>query len=154
MRFSLERLSTHHISTMADASRFDYPYSEHKNSWCSIDPYLQDEAASVSLYHVHMMGANTLIMSSNDRITFYLPDSQDQNLLTLSWRIFSEWGRECFALSVALKASQYRFCESPQPIARQVTNVAKPNIVDTPLTHILEWGYSLCVIIYFRIVYQ
>ena len=42
-----------------------------------------------------------MIMHSNDQIASELPDLQDQKLLTLRWRSYSEWGREHVALSFA-----------------------------------------------------
>jgi len=48
-----------------------------------------------------------MIMHSNDQIASELPDLQDQKSSSLSWRSYSEWGRERAAPSFAQKASQY-----------------------------------------------
>ena len=84
-----------------------------------------------------MKAANTLIMIRNKLIAFDLPDLQDQKSLKLNWRLISKWGRECEAHSFAYRASQYRIYERTQPIPKQITNDARPKIVDAPLTLIL-----------------
>jgi len=45
------------------------------------------------------------------------------------------------ALSFAYKASQHRIYEWLQSIAMQITNDARPKILDAPLTLILPWAY-------------
>jgi len=62
---------------------------------------------------------------------------QAKKSLMLCWRSFSEWGRECVALSFAYKGGEYRIFEWPHPIAPQITQDAWPNIVDAMLTLIL-----------------
>jgi len=51
------------------------------------------------------------------------------------------------ALSFAQKASLYHIYEWLQPIATQITNDARPEIVDAPLTLILPWVYPQYIII-------
>jgi len=85
------------------------------------------------------MVANTLIIYRNDHISFELPDLQDQKSLTRCWCSISEWCRERETRSFAYKASQYRIYEWSQPIAMQITNDARPKIVDAMLT--LCWRY-------------
>jgi len=86
-------------------------------------------------------------MYSNDEIACELPDLPDQNSSKCSWRSFSEWGREHVALSCAYKANQYRIYEWRQPIATQITNDARPRIIDAPLKLLLPWEYPQYVII-------
>jgi len=93
-------------------------------------------------------------MIRNEHIAFDLPDLQDQKSLTLRWRSTSEWGREREAPSFAYKASQYPIYEWTQPIAKQITNDARPKIVDAPSTLILPWAYPQYVIMYFGIIYH
>ena len=92
-------------------------------------------------------GGKNLILSSNDQIAFELPDLEDQYSLMLCWRSFSEWGREHVAHSFAYKASQYLSYEWPQQIAMQITQDARPKILDAPLTLILPWVYPQSVVI-------
>jgi len=138
---SRDNLSKQRIFTMTDASRFDYPWWQAKNCWRSVDAHFHDGAGNVALSLLPIKAANTLNMHSNDQIACELPDLQDQKSLTLRWHSFSELGRERVALSFAWKASQYHIYESPQPIATQITNDARPKIVDPPLTIILLWAY-------------
>ena len=82
-----------------------------------------------------------MIMHSNKQIASELPDLKDQKSLTLHWRSYSEWGRERVAPTFAYRASQYHICEWLQTIATQITNDARPKIVDAPLTFILPREY-------------
>jgi len=83
-------------------------------------------------------------MHSNDQIAPELPDLQDQELLTLRWRSYWEWGRERVALSFAYKSSQYHIYEWPQPMATQVNNDARLKIAEAPLTLIFSMGQGAC----------
>jgi hypothetical protein len=65
---------------------------------------------------------------------------QDQKSLTLHWRSFSEWGRECVTSSFAYKDRLYRIYECLHPIATQITRDARPKIIDSPLTLICRMG--------------
>jgi len=129
--------SRHCISTMTDASHFDYPWWKTTNHQHCVDGHLHDRARSVSLPGLPLMAANTLIICSNVQITLGSPALQSQILLTLGGLSFSEWGSERVALSFAYKASQYRMYEWLWPIATHITNGARPQIVDTPLLLIL-----------------
>ena len=83
-------------------------------------------------------------MHSSDQIASQLPDLQDQKSFTLCWRSYSGWGRERVAHSVAWNASQYHIYEWPQQINPQITNDARPTIVDAPLTLIFRIGHGAC----------
>ena len=143
-RFSLEKLSEHHVYTITDAWRFDYQWWKAWNCWHSVDAHSHDGAGHVDLSLFPIKAANTLITNSNNQIASELPESQEQESLMLRWHTYSEWGRECVALSVAWKASQYHIYEWPQPIATQISNDARPNIIDTPLTLIFRMGQGSC----------
>jgi len=136
-RFSLEKLSEHHIYTMTNASRIDEQWWKVKNCWCSIDAYFHDGARSVSLSCFPIKAANTLIIYRNNHIAYDLPNLQYQKSLTLRWRSISQWGGELEARSFAYSASQYRIYEWSQPFAKQFTDDARPPIVDSLLTLIL-----------------
>jgi len=66
----------------------------------------------------------------------------------------SEWGTEREACSFAYKASQYCIYKWSQPIAKQITNDARPKIVSAQLTLILPWAYPQYVTIYFDVIYH
>jgi len=152
--FSLEQLLKHRTSTMTNASHFDYQWWKAKNHWRSVDTHYHDGAWSVSLSFFPIKAANTLIIYRIYHTVFDLPDLQDQKSLTLCWRSISEWGREHEARSLAYKTSQYRMDEWSQPIDKQITNDARPKIVDTQLTLILPWAYPQFVIIYYGVIYH
>ena len=71
-------------------------------------------------------------------------------LLMLNFRM----GQGAWGSLFAYEASQYPIYEWSQPIAKQITNDARPTIVDAPLTLILPWAYPQFVIIYFGIIYH
>jgi len=151
---SLEYLSEHRIYTMTDASGFDYQWWQGRHCWRSFEAHFREGAWSVSLSFFPITAANTLIIYRNDHIAFDLPDIQDQKSLTLRWRSISERGREHDPRSFAYIASQYCIYDWSEPIAKQITNDARPEIVDAPLTFILPWAYPQYVIIYFCVIYH
>jgi len=151
-RFSLEKLSEHRIYTITDALGYHYQWWKVKNHWPSVDAHNHEGALSVSLSGFPIKAANTVIIYKNNHIAFDLPDLQVHKSLTLRWRSISEWGRECGARSFAYKASQYCMYEWSQPIAKQMTNDARPKIVEAPLTLILSWAYPQYVIINFGVI--
>jgi len=138
---------------MTNGLLFDHPWCNAKHCWRSVDTHFQDVAGSVSLSCFPQMAANTLIMYSNNRITFELPDLEVPNSLTLCWHSLSKWGRGCVALCFAHKASQCHTYEWLQPIAMQIMNDARSDIVDTLWTLRLAWVYPQYVITEFGIVY-
>jgi hypothetical protein len=72
---------------------------------------------------------------------------QSQTLLMHLSHSFSEWGREFFTLSFAQKCSLYLIYEHLHPIAPQITQEARPKIIDSPLTLIVRmWqaAYLTC----------
>jgi len=90
----------------------------------------------------------------NDQMAFDLPDLQDEKSLTLPCPSISEWGRDREAHFFAYKASQYLIYEWSQPIAKQISNDARPKIVDASLMLILPWAYQQYVIIYYNVIYH
>jgi len=153
-RFSLHILSKHRLYTMTNASRFDCQWWMDKYCWGSSEAHFHEGARSVSRCFFPIKAANTLMIYRNDHIAFDLPDLQDQKMLTLRWRSISEWGRECEVRSFAYKASQYRIYEWSEPFAKQITNDARPKIVDAPLTLILPWAYPQYGMIYCGVIYH
>jgi len=64
-------------------------------------------AITVSLSPLPIKAANMLIMDNSEQITSHLSCLQVQKLLTLHWRLFSEWGCYCVAFSFAYEGCQY-----------------------------------------------
>jgi len=71
---------------------------------------------------------------------------QGQKSLTLRWSSDSEWGSDRLSLSFAENASQYHISEPLQQSATQITNEARPKIIDALLTLILPWACPQYVI--------
>jgi len=46
-------------------------------------------------------------MPNSNQITIQLPYLQDQKLMTIHWRWFSEWGSDHVAVAVAYESCQY-----------------------------------------------
>jgi len=65
--------------------------------------------------------------------------------MTLSRGSFAECGRERDTFSFAYKGGPYLIDECLQPIATQITQDARPKIVDTPLTLIFRMGQGACL---------
>jgi hypothetical protein len=51
-------------------------------------------------------------------------------LLMRCWRLFSEWGRQGVAFCFGCKCGHYLICEHLNPFATQITQDAKPKIID------------------------
>ena len=66
----------------------DYPGCMTKNHWHSSDSHFQHAVGSMSLQFLSIKMANTTIMYNHHQIHFWLPDLQDQKLLTLRWCSF------------------------------------------------------------------
>ena len=52
--------------------------------------------------------ANPTLIHHKGPVTFQLPDLQDWKLLTLRWRSFPEWGKECVSLGFCYKGGRFR----------------------------------------------
>jgi len=89
-------------------------------------------------------GDSNSVMCSNIHAMPWLPDMQDQTLWMLHWHSFSECGREHVTVTFAPKDCQYLINECLQPIGNYITEVAKQNIVDAPLTLILRMAQWPC----------
>jgi len=62
----------------------------------------------------------------------------------LRWRSFSQGGTDSTACLFGDKGCQYAVYNSVQQFTTQITNDAKPKIVDAPLTHIFMMGLGVC----------
>jgi hypothetical protein len=88
--------------------------------------------------YLPIKAANSRYMDVCDQSQIRLPKIQVQKSLTLCWRSFSEWGRECVTFSFAYNCSLYLIYEHLHPIAAQMTQGARPKIIDSPLTLIFR----------------
>jgi len=84
--------------------------------------------------------ANSFSLHHSNQVSYWLPDLQDQKLLTLSWRSFSEWGGEHVAFSFANKGVLDLIHECLQPIATQITQNSRPKFIDAALMLIFRMG--------------
>jgi len=83
-------------------------------------------------------------MAVYNQVLLGLPKMQGQKSLTLRRGSFLCWGREHVAFVFASKGGQYLICGGLQPIATQITQDARPKIIDTPLTLIVRMAQGAC----------
>ena len=69
---------------------------------------------------------------------------QNQKLLMLRWRSFSEGGIDRTAYLFAEKSWQYAVYNTVQQFTTKINNDAKPKIVDALLTLICMMGQGAC----------
>jgi len=70
--------------------------------------------------------AMTLRMNACDQAPIIVPKMQDEKSLTLHWCSFSSWGMEAITISFANQGGQWLVYALRQPIARQITQNARP----------------------------
>jgi len=78
-----------------------------KNNWRSFDTHCQDGAVSVSLLFLPQKAPNTSLMDVFNQSPLRLPNMESQKSLSLGWCLYSEWGSDLVAVSVAYKGCQY-----------------------------------------------
>jgi len=132
----------------------EYPRYMTKNCWCSVDADFHDGPGSVSRSLWPIKAANTSLMTICNLSPARLTKIYDQESLTLRWRSFSWWGRQCFTFSFAYNGSQYFVYDYLQPIATQITHDTWPRIAEAPLTLILPREYPQYAIIWLGIVHH
>jgi hypothetical protein len=84
--------------------------------------------------------ANSRYIDVCDHSPIRLPKMQDQKSLSLHWCSFSEWSRVCVTFSFASEGSLYLVYEHLHRIATQITQGARPKIIDSPLTLTFRMG--------------
>ena len=99
----------------------------------------------MSLAYLFREAANSSLVEVCDHAALRWPKMRDLESLTLSWHSFSRWGKECVAFSFAIEGGQYLSYDYLQPIATQITQDARPKIVDAPLTLISRMGQGACL---------
>ena len=99
-----------------------------------------EAVTGMSLAHLPNQVANSFITEVGEQAPYWLPIMRAQISLTLSWRLFSRWGRECVTSSFAYEGSQYLIYDCLQPISTQITQDGSPKIVEAPLTLISRMG--------------
>ena len=105
--FCLWKLPIRWLCITVTGSLFNERTYNTTNSWRSVDAHLQNGAESVLLSLLRIQIANMSVMHNGDPITVQWPYLQDHKSLTLQWRSFSEWGRDCAVVSFAYKSCQY-----------------------------------------------
>jgi len=78
-----------------------------KYRWRSSDAHFQHGAVTVSLSHLPINVADTLVMDNSERIAYQLTNLQNQKWLKLHWVSFSEWCFYRVAVSFASDGWQY-----------------------------------------------
>ena len=68
---------------------------------------VQEAIAGISFAYLLMKAGNHSVMDTCDQAPLGLPKMQDHALLTLHWRSFSGWGRECLSICLLYKGCQY-----------------------------------------------
>jgi len=78
------------------------------------------------------------------KMTHRLYKMQDQKLLLLHWCSFSGWGRERVTSVFAVKGGQYHIYGCLQPITSEITQDARPKVIDTSWTLIFGMRQDVC----------
>jgi len=87
----------------------------------------------------------SVVMCSNICTIPWWPSMQEQQLLTLRWRSFSECGRERVAVVFVPKGCQYLINGCLQPIGTYITQYRKLTIINAPLRLMLRmWHWPCC----------
>ena len=120
------------------------PRFEAYNCWCSVHAHSQDAARSVLLLFFLVKTANILKTDVCNQSEQEFPKMRRQKLLTLGWHSFLRCSREHVAVLLPSKCSQYLIHGCLQRIGTEITQAAKLNIMDAPVTHILRKRWWLC----------
>ena len=114
------------------------------NRWRSIEAHAKNRTVTVLLSLLPIKAANTSVMHKNDQVTCELRYLQDHKSLTLRWRACWEWGGDRIASSFANKSGQFVRYAWQWPSHLWITVIARPQIVDAPLTLMLRMGLWPC----------
>jgi len=96
-------------------------------------------------FPLSIKAANMSFMNVWDESLHRLTMMQGHTLLTHHWGSFSAWGTDCVTSSVVLKCGLCLIYERLYPIATQITQDARPTIINVPLTLILRMGQRSCL---------
>jgi len=143
--FGLQRRPILSVCIKTSKSLIHYLTYKTINRWCSVDAQFQNWAGSVSLSLLPIKAAYTSVMNVSDQTPCRVTMMQSQTLLTHCWHSFSQWGRQCVTVSFAYKCSLYLIYEGLHPIATQITQDARPKIIDSPLTLIVRMWQGVCL---------
>jgi len=135
------------VGITATKSLINYLTSKTKNRWCYFQAHFQNRTVSMSLPVLSMKAAYLSFMNVCNQSPCWLTMMQGQTLLTLHWCSFSECGRERVAFSFGFICGLYHIYECLYPISTQITQDARPKIVDTPLTlisRVEQWACLSC----------
>jgi len=102
----------------------------------------------MSLAYLPREAGNSSLMEVGDHVPLRLLKMRDLKSLMHSWCSFSWWGWERVTYSFAFIGGQYLRHDYLQPTAMQITQDARPKIVDTGLTLISMMGQGVCLFIF------
>jgi len=108
---------------------------------------VREAVAGTSLAYLGREAANFSSIDVCNHAPLRLPKMWDCSWLTLIWCSFSSWGREHVASDFAYIGCQYLSYDYLQPIPTLITQDARPNIVDAPLTLISRMGQGAFIYI-------
>jgi len=105
----------------------------------------------ISLGHLPIMAANSLLIGVCNQEPFRLPEMQDKKFLMLCCRSVSRLGRERVACPFATRGCQDFDYVYWQPGHIFICRLTGPEIVDAPLMLIFKFGQGACC---FSVAYQ
>jgi len=134
------RLPISHQWMSATNQNIDYPKCKAKNCWCSVDAHSQNGAVTMLMSLLPTKAAITSFMPNSDQITIQLPYLQDQKLLRLCWRWFSEWGSDRVAGSLHIKSANTSVLANSYQITIQFPYLQDQKSLTLHWHSFLEWG--------------
>jgi hypothetical protein len=143
--FGLSRWAILSVCIWKAMSLINYQIYKTKNRWCSVDAQFENWAESIWRSLLNITAACTSFINICDQLQCRVTMLQNQTLLTHHWHTSSEWGRECVTLSFAYKRCLYLICECLHPISTQITQDARPKIIDLQLPLIFSMGQRACL---------
>jgi len=101
-----------------------------------------EAVTGMSLAYLPREAANSSLIEVCNHAPLRLPNMRDLKLLMLICRSFSRWGRDHVASAFAYKGSQFLRYDYLQPMPAQITQDARPKIVDA---HSQDGAGSVCL---------
>jgi len=109
---------------------------------------IQEAVAGTSLAYLPREASNWSSIEVCNHAPLRLPKMRDFKSLMLIWCSFSRWVREQVASAFACKGGQYNSYHYLQPMDAQITQDARPRILDAPLMLISRMGLGAFVYIF------
>jgi len=115
--FCLSRWSIVLLCARISTWCFEYQTCKTNNSWCSIDAHFQDPAGGMLLLFLCLKATNISSTDVCNESELRLPKMRILKLVMLCWRLISEWGSDCVAVSWPINAAN----ASDMPNSNQIT---------------------------------